>query len=129
MKPLCTGRPRALAKQVNEYNPPRTEEEADRLPFVYADAMAFGMGSCCLQVPRVARGSGLFPWRRLHSTKALLGKKVQDGVGTRNMHRVEARIAEPSAGSAHGSLRLCLRCAFSWFLFFLEPYPVLRPRR
>jgi glutamate--cysteine ligase catalytic subunit len=28
---------------------PKTVEEADKLPFVYADAMAFGMGCCSLQ--------------------------------------------------------------------------------
>ena len=29
---------------------PATREEADGLDHVYADAMAFGMGACCLQV-------------------------------------------------------------------------------
>jgi glutamate--cysteine ligase catalytic subunit len=29
---------------------PKTEADADRLPYVYADAMIYGMGCCCLQV-------------------------------------------------------------------------------
>ena len=35
--------------------PPRTAAEADRMPEVYMDAMAFGMGCCCLQVTFQAR--------------------------------------------------------------------------
>lgn len=35
--------------KLNSTTHPKTVEEADSLPFVYADAMAFGMGCCSLQ--------------------------------------------------------------------------------
>lgn len=49
---------------------PKTVEEADSMNHVYADAMAFGMGSCCLQVTMQA--SDLTESRLLYDQLAVL---------------------------------------------------------
>lgn len=49
---------------------PKTVEEADSMNHVYADAMAFGMGSCCLQVTMQA--SDLSESRLLYDQLAVL---------------------------------------------------------
>jgi len=49
---------------------PKTVEEADSLNHVYADAMAFGMGSCCLQV--TLQASDLSESRLLYDQLAVL---------------------------------------------------------
>lgn len=45
-----TARPKVRQLAPTEEPSPKTPEEADQLPFVYGDAMVFGMGCNCLQV-------------------------------------------------------------------------------
>mmetsp|Transcript_114329 Transcript_114329/g.262359 ORF Transcript_114329/g.262359 Transcript_114329/m.262359 type:complete len:776 (-) Transcript_114329:244-2571(-) len=65
-----TAMPRRTPKARGPKEHPRTVDEADQAAFVYADAMAFGMGCCCLQV--TFQGASLAESRHLYDHLAVL---------------------------------------------------------